>query len=291
MLSVKANNLLEKRVDGPFIETFGHALTYLVRVKRDSKKSSSTKLIGSDGKVWRMSSLKLVIEPDKADIRVTPLPDGARSIEFSGTEEQLRPFLKSQGLGQHFESLMAKTQRKSEPSPELHLGMQPIRSDTLSAAAWTSVALFAAHMARIRIPAWSDFVRSPPPSGNVLAPGARFAPGAVTVSEQDFGPIAHGVALWHSQEANELRGYVQTFGGIGMMVRLAKDWTQPIRHAYFVNPQSGEQGTPSFTVNDEANVYEELRTTPVQRDVENTLKRIADAIQNGGFGATRIVVE
>jgi hypothetical protein len=207
------------------------------------------------------------------------------------TEEQLEAFLKNQGLGEHFASLVAEAERKSEPSPELRLGMEPIRSNTFSAAAWTSVVLFAAHTARIQIPAWSAFVQSPPPSGNVLAPGVRFAPGALTLSDQDFGPIAHGVALWRSHEANELRGYVQTFGGIGMMVRLAKDWTQPIRQSYFLNPQTGEQGSPSFIVNDEADLCDKLRTPPVETDVENTLKRIADAIQKGGLGSTRIVVE
>jgi hypothetical protein len=148
-LSSRANNLLAQRVDTPFVDAFGQSLTYLAKIKRDRNKGTSTKLIAADKKSWRVSFEKSAIEPAKPDIDVTVLSDKSQSVKFSGTEEQFRQFLKSKNLEQHADKLIPAAIKISEPSPELQLGMKPIKAGHCSLAAWTSAALFAAHKLQI----------------------------------------------------------------------------------------------------------------------------------------------
>jgi hypothetical protein len=288
ILSVQGNNLLAQCVDGPFVETFGHSLTYLTRLKRDRGQSDSTKLSSADGKIWQLSFEKPSVEPARPTISVKVGEEKSQSIQFSGTPEQFRAFLKSKGLERHADRLIADATKRSETSPELNLGIKPFKSAILSVAAWTSAALYAAYKLRIRLPGWINYVNGPLEEES-LAPPVRYAPRAV-LSQEDFGPIAHGIALWDVPTQQQLFAFLQTFGGMGMIVHVADNWSAPVRYSYFVDPTTGKQGEPAFVVQENAPTFSSLADPYVKADFSDTLQRIARQIQDSGIGTTRTII-
>jgi hypothetical protein len=288
ILSQKGNSTLDQMVDNPFVEIFGHSLTYLLGVSRDRGKSTHTKLRDSAGTEWLVSLDRDSIEPARPTIRVDRLEGGAKQVEFSGTAAQLRPFLKTVGAEELTEQILSMAEKRSDRSPELHIGSRKVSAEVLRLAAWTEVALFAAYKWKIRSNEWVRYILNPP-NANVLSSRARFAPGAVTF-KGDFGALSHGIAVWNDPAARYVYGYVQTFGGIGTIVRFAGPTVASVKASYCVDPLTGDQGFPDFTVNFSANSFDSITEPTVEGDVDASFCRIASVIEKNTVGATRVVV-
>lgn len=280
ILSSEANSILEKQVDGPYFAMFGHQIAYLAQLSIDRGAGDQTLLTDPSGKRWVVSHDKPVIEPAKHDLNVTRLADGKLDVAFSGTPQQLYPAVKSIGVSkEEAEQLKSKATVVSQASEELNIGLRSIRSDVISLACWTVVALFAAYKLRIFSVPWRQYVCGEHRSAG-LVPHSAFTPSAVKFAGE-FGTLAHGVAIWNEPHRRLLLGYVQTFGGMGCMVVFAHNWDRPVRECYCVDPTSGRQGEPSFAVDENSPFFTSL-TEEVQKDAQQVYLRLAARIEESG---------
>lgn len=290
ILSMKANGVLNKWIDEPLVDIFGPGLSYFLNVSRDRGSSQQAILKDQNGNNWQFKKENDFIIPAKPTIEHTRVSTDERHVKFKGTPEQLKKFLKSQGLGKHYEEALAHATPVSRAPSEMILGMKPIRSSVLGFSAWTSIALFSAAHLRVFSPTWrllanrSSVIDGQPANTGFVPNGGIF--------DEDFGEFAHRIALWNEPTTRRLFGYVQLFGGMGTGVIFGEEWDQPVSETYCVDPLTGVQGSTSFRPTHQfAEKFMPFDHTDVKEDMLNVIQRIADGIAAAGHGATRMVTE
>jgi hypothetical protein len=290
ILSTKANGVLNKWIDEPLIDMFGPGLSYFLDVSRDRGSSQQAILNDQNGDSWQFKKGNDFIIPTKPTVEHTRVSADERRFNFKGTPEQLKKFLKSQGLGKHYEEALANATPVSRTASEMILGMKPIRSSLLGFSAWTSIALFSAARLRVFSSTWrvlanrSSVVDGQPANTGFVPDGGIF--------DEDFGEFAHRIALWNEPTTRRLIGYVQLFGGMGTGVIFGEEWDRPVSETYCVDPLTGAQGSPSFTpAHQFAEKFMPFNHPDVEADMLNVISRFADGIAAAGHGATRVVTE
>lgn len=293
ILSSKANSLLNQAVDKTLIDTFGATVLYVMKISRDRGSVRGVKLqeVEDQANVWFYSHDKDVLEPFKADIKVEKLEDNKYAVGFSGSRDQFNRFHAGFQPNETVEELLKDVPTVTQPAKESSLGMQPIVFNVFSRAAMTAAHLFSAHKLQVTSELWQDYIQKPfDPASIPPAPNTAFSPQAVEFDD-DYGPMAHRIALWNDPVTQQLLSYVQVFGGIGVLAKLYDNWKREVLESYCVDPLTGRQGSPLFRRPVGAKAYK-LGTDAWKADALSMVNRIAQQAVNSGVASeSRVVVK
>ncbi len=291
ILSSKANGFLNVVVEAPLINTFGATALYVMKISRDRGNVRGVKLqeIVDRAITWLYSHDKDALEPATADINLKKLGDNRYALSFSGTEDHLRRFHASFQPDQSVEELLKDAKLVTQPPKESALGTRPIVFNVFSRAAMTAAHLFAANKLHVTSEIWQEYIQNPFDTTKIppTAPNTAFSTQAVNF-EDDYGPMAHRIALWSDPVTRQLISFVQIFGGMGIMVKLYDNWKKDVLESYCVDPLTGRQGCSGF--HRPVRGYQ-LATEDWTVDALEMLKRIAQRTVDSGMASeSRVVV-
>ena len=168
----------------------------------------------------------------------------------------------------------------------MNMGFQPVKEQEVLRFAWTAIALFAAAKGHVYCDEWRKHILE-----GAAPKRAGFVPEGGTFAEP-LGPLSHRVAVWAHDSGEDVYGYLQMFGGMGVGVVLTNAWIGgELNHAYCVDPLSGTQQFCSFAPrSDFETSFMSLDSPDVKADVLGVFQRIADEFVARGHGEASVII-
>ena len=167
----------------------------------------------------------------------------------------------------------------------MSMGFQPVKEQDVLRFAWTAIALFAAANGKVYCDEWRKRILD-----GAIPMRAGFVPEGGTFAEP-LGPLSHRIAVWAHDGGEDVYGYLQMFGGMGVGVILTNAWVGgELNHAYCVDPLSCTQRFESFAPRSDFEAcFMALDSPSVKADVVGLFQRIADEFVARGHGQANVI--
>ena len=234
LLSHAANELLNKKVDGPLITQLAPLMTMLGARSDRGGPIRPTQVQGAS------SGKRYVIYFDKPtalaipEYTETPQPDGTIQVEIKARDmREARTLLgRVRKLDPTFDvegTLASATPRSELPDEWLRYSFN-IGGGVIFPAAYTMLSLFAAHRLGFIPPAWPSYIEALDPAAPILPPDTFHFYTDAPWLIGSVGEVGHKLAL--SSKNGTLFGYVELFGVVCAGAVLSRDFRTEVNETY-----------------------------------------------------------
>lgn len=235
LLCHDANETLNRKVDNPLVRALSPIMTMLGAHPDRGGGVRPADVVGADTGTRYVFSFDSPITLKAPSYEETQHPGGVVQADIRArTMKEARTLLgrvQKQVPGFNIEAALAGAKEQSFPVPEAVRFSLNLGSGVCFAAAYTMLALFAAHRIGFCPPAWRPYIATLDPTAPTLPSGVfHFYADAPWIEGGD-GMTGHKLALF-TGEGGELCGYAELFGAISVGAVLAPDFGREVEELY-----------------------------------------------------------